>query len=166
MSLISNSVEHPIKVYVAMILIVLFGLIALGTMPIQLVPEVSTPTLTVTTMWPGATPQEIETEIIQEQEEALQGVEGVIKMTSESKDSTGVITLEFPVGTSLDAAITLVNSRLQQVKSYPENADRPVISTANASDQPIAWFVLTQAPPTAAQAAEFIAKTRGASRRS
>jgi len=158
MSLISNSVEHPIKVYVAMILIVLFGLIALGTMPIQLVPEVSTPTLTVTTMWPGATPQEIETEIIQEQEEALQGVEGVIKMTSESKDSTGVITLEFPVGTSLDAAITLVNSRLQQVKSYPENADRPVISTANASDQPIGWFVLTQAPPTQAQADEFLAK--------
>ncbi len=79
-------------------------------------------------------------------------------MTSESKDSTGVITLEFPVGTSLDAAITLVNSRLQQVKSYPENADRPVISTANASDQPIGWFVLTQAPPTQAQADEFIAK--------
>jgi len=158
MSIISNSVEHPIKVYAAMILIVLFGLIALATMPIQLVPEVSTPTLTVTTMWPGATPQEIETEIIQEQEEALQGVEGVTKMTSESKDSSGVITLEFPVGTSLDAAITLVNSRLQQVKSYPENSDRPVISTANASDSPIAWFVLTQAPPTASEVKAFLEK--------
>ncbi len=158
MPLIENSVAHPIKTYVAMILIVMFGLIALATMPIQLVPEVSTPTLTVTTIWPGATPQEIETEIIQEQEEALQGVEGVTKMSSESKDSTGVITLEFPVGTSLDAAITLVNSRLQQVKSYPDNADRPVISTANASDSPIAWFVLTQAPPTPATVEEFLAK--------
>lgn len=156
MSLISNSVEHPIKVYVGMILIVMFGLIALGTMPIQLVPEVSVPTLNITTIWPGATPQEIETEIIQEQEEALQGVEGVTKMSSESKDSTGVINLEFPVGTNLDAAVTLVNSRLQQVKSYPENADRPVISTANASDSPIAWFVLTQAPPTPAEAEKFL----------
>ncbi len=53
------------------------------SMPIQLVPEVQIPTLTVTTMWPGATPQEIESEIIQEQEEQLQSVEGVSKMTSE-----------------------------------------------------------------------------------
>ncbi|MGP1666429.1 MAG: efflux RND transporter permease subunit, partial [Rhodanobacter sp.] len=63
-------------------------------MPMQLTPEVQTPTLTIETRWPGASPQEVEREIIQEQEEQLKGVEGITKMTSESMDSVGRITME------------------------------------------------------------------------
>ncbi len=148
-------VKNPIKVAVGVLLLALFGTIALLRMPMQLTPEVQTPTITIETRWPGASPQEIEREIIQEQEEQLKSVEGVTKMTSESMDSNGRITLEFYVGTNMDEALLKVNSRLQQVPEYPEDSDEPVISTSNASDRAIAWFILSARPPSNEAIAAF-----------
>lgn len=148
-------VSNPVKVAVGIILVLMFGIVAIYSMPIQLTPEVQIPTLTVETRWVGASPQEVEREIIQEQEEQLQSVEGVTKMTSESMDSMGKITLEFSVGTDLSDALLRVNTRLSQVQEYPEDADEPTISTSNASDRPIAWFILTQLPPSLAELEKF-----------
>ena len=85
----------------------------------------------------------------------LEGTEGIQKMSSESADSSGSITLEFHVGTDMDEALLKVNSRLQQVPEYPEDADQPVISTSNASDRPIAWFILSSRRPSNDQFEEF-----------
>lgn len=148
MQLVNAFVRHPVKVSVGVLLVALFGGIALARMPMQLTPEVDVPTLTVETRWPGASPQEVEREIVLEQEEQLKSVEGLRKMTSESSDSRARITLEFPVGVDMDEVLLRVNSRLQQVREYPEDADEPVISTSNASDRPIAWFILSPKRPT------------------
>lgn len=148
MTFIEACVNNPVKVSVGALLVVLFGCIALLRMPMQLIPEVQTPTLTVDTIWPGASPQEVEREITQEQEEQLKSVEGLTKLSSESMDSRASITLEFAVGTDMEESLLKVNSRLQQVREYPEDADQPVISTSNASDRPIAWFILSALQPT------------------
>ncbi len=148
MWLIESFVRNPIKVTVGILLVGLFGLIALFQMPMQLTPEVEVPTLSVETRWPGASPQEVEREIIVEQEEQLKSVEGLTKLSSESTDSSGKVILEFLIGTDIDEALLKVNSRLQQVQEYPEDADQPVISTSNASDRPIAWFILGPRLPT------------------
>ncbi len=158
MQLIDSFVRNPVKVIVGVLLVALFGYIALVQMPMQLTPEVQTPTITVETRWPGASPQEIERQIILEQEEQLKSVEGVTKMTSESADSMGKITLEFLVGTNMDRALLLVNARLQQVSDYPIDVDQPVITTANASDRPIAWFILSARPPSKEQFDAFEAQ--------
>ncbi len=155
MSLVETFVKNPVKVSVAMLLLMLFGTIAGFSMPMQLTPEVETPTLTVETRWPGASPQEVEQEIVREQEEKLKSVEGITKLSSESFDSMGSIKLEFAVGTNMDEALLKVNSRLQQVSAYPENADQPVISTSNSSNQPIAWFVLTARSATPDEIRQF-----------
>ncbi len=155
MSLVETFVKNPVKVSVAMLLLMLFGTIAGFSMPMQLTPEVETPTLTVETRWPGASPQEVEQEIVHEQEEKLKSVEGITKLSSESFDSMGSIKLEFAVGTNMDEALLKVNSRLQQVSTYPENADQPVISTSNSSNQPIAWFVLTARSATPEEIRQF-----------
>jgi len=155
MSLVETFVKNPVKVSVAMLLLMLFGTIAGFSMPMQLTPEVETPTLTVETRWPGASPQEVEQEIVREQEEKLKSVEGITKLSSESFDSMGSIKLEFAVGTNMDEALLKVNSRLQQVSTYPENADQPVISTSNSSNQPIAWFVLTARSATPDEIRQF-----------
>ena len=143
---IEASIRNPVKVTVGVLLVALFGVIALLNMPMQLTPEVQIPTITVQTRWFGASPQEVEREIVQEQEEHLKSVEGVTKMSSECKDSVGEIKLEFAVGTNMAEALLKVNSRLQQVSEYPEDADEPVISTSNSSDRPIAWFILSARP--------------------
>jgi len=148
-------VRHPVKVSVGVLLVALFGAISLVLMPMQLTPEVQTPTITVETQWRGASPQEVEREIVQPQEEQLQSVEGLVKMWSESMDSMGRITLEFRVGLNMEEALLKVNSRLQQVSEYPLDADEPVLSTANSSDRPIAWFILSPRVPGRAELDEF-----------
>jgi len=136
-------VRNPVKVAVGVLLVALFGFIAWFRMPMQLTPEVQIPTITIETRWPGASPQEVEREIILEQEEQLKGVENSTKLNSESMDSTGKITIEFLVGTDISKALLIVNSRLQQVPEYPEDADEPVITTSSSANSPIAWFILS-----------------------
>jgi HAE1 family hydrophobic/amphiphilic exporter-1 len=148
MALIDAFVRSPVKVSVGVLLVALFGIVALDRMPMQLTPEVQRPAITIETRWPGASPQEVEQEIIVEQEEQLKSVEGITKMSSESMDSMGRITLEFGVDADMSEIVPLVNSRLQQVPEYPEDADEPIISTSNASDQAIGWFILSVRPPT------------------
>ena len=155
---IEACVKNPVKVSVGILLVALFGTIALVRMPMQLIPEVQIPTLTIETRWPGASPPEVEREIIQEQEEQLKSVEGMTKMTSEAMDSMGRITIEFYVGTNMQEAMLKVNSRLQQVPEYPEEADQPVISTSNASDRPIAWFILSGLQPTREALEQFVSQ--------
>ena len=78
MSLVESFVKNPVKVTVAVLLVSMFGIISLFSMPMQLTPEVQTPTLTVTTRWPGGSPQEVEQEIVREQEEQLKSVNHVV----------------------------------------------------------------------------------------
>ncbi len=148
-------VRNPVKVAVGVLIVVLFGMIGLLRMPMQLTPEVQIPTITVATRWPGASPQEVEREIVREQEEFLQSVEGVTKMTSESTDSAGTITMEFLVGSDMEEALLKVNSRLQQVPEYPIDADEPVISAAGGADRPIAWFILSARMPSGERIRQF-----------
>lgn len=156
MQLIESFVRNPVKVAVGVILVTLFGVLAMLAMPMQLIPEVQTPTLSIDTIWPGASPQEVERVVVQEQEKQLKSVEGVSKMTSESMDSMGRITLEFPVGTDMSTAEIKVNSRLQQVPFYPPEVKEPVITTSNAADRPIAWFILMQRTASVADLEEFV----------
>src|SRR5262245_59799378 len=157
MDLIEIFVRNPVKVTVGVLLVALFGIIALMRMPMQLTPEVQVPTITVETRWPGASPQEVEQEIVIEQEEQLTSVEGITKLSSQSMDSRGVITMEFGVGTDMEEALLKVNDRLQQVPEYPEDADQPVISTADSSNRFIAWFIFSPKYATAEEVKAFAA---------
>ncbi|MCE9631852.1 MAG: efflux RND transporter permease subunit [Planctomycetia bacterium] len=150
MNLIAACVASPVKVAVGVILVTLFGVLALLSMPVQLTPEVQIPTITVECKWRGASPQEVERELVQPLEEQLRSVEGLVKLSSDSGSSSGSIELEFAVGTDMSQALVKVNTRVQQVRDWPIDADRPVIKTASANDRPVAWFLLGQAAPDAA----------------
>ena len=147
MNLIQACVSNPVKVAVGVLLVGLFGILALITMPIQLTPEVQIPTITVEARWRGASPQEIEREIVQPLEEQLRSVEGLAKLSSTCSDSVGEVTLEFGIGVDMDQVLVKTNTRVQQVRDWPIDADRPVIKTSNSNDRPIAWLMLGQAPP-------------------
>ena len=108
----------------------------------QLTPTVDEPTVTVNTFWPGASPQEVEREIVDEQEEQLQGLEGLLRLESSSSDSFGSIKLAFRTGTDVDSALLRVSNRLQQVQSYPDDAEKPLVLSGDANANAMAWFVL------------------------
>ena len=142
MNLIQLSIERPIAVIAAVLMVVMFGALALKNIPIQLTPDVNKPILTVTTNWFGAAPAEIEREIVNRQEDALKGLEGLEEMISSSQNSQGEITLEFQVGTNMDRALLLVANRLDRVNGYPNEADEPTLKAAGSDDNAIAWFIL------------------------
>jgi HAE1 family hydrophobic/amphiphilic exporter-1 len=143
-NLIRLAIERPIAVIAAVLMAVMFGLVALATIPIQLTPDVRRPVITIGTDWPGAAPAEVEREIINEQEDVLRGLQGVEKMTSRARDGNAEITLEFQIGQNMDRALLLVANRLDRVTSYPVEADEPRLETSGAEDSPIAWFILTR----------------------
>ncbi|MEM9460476.1 MAG: efflux RND transporter permease subunit [Myxococcota bacterium] len=144
--LIAAAVQRPVTVFVGVVLVVMFGALSVVGLPIQLTPDISVPTMTITTAWPGASPREIEAEIIEEQEDALKAVPGLVKMQSEARPNRAQLTLEFEVGTDLDEALVRVNNRLTQVPDYPAAAREPVISAASNAGPPLA--VITIVSPT------------------
>jgi len=142
MNLIRLSIARPIAIIAAVLMILLFGLVALQTIPIQLTPDVRKPVLTITTNWVGAAPAEVEREVTNRQEEVLKGLEGLARMVSQSQDNSSEITLEFNVGHNMDRALLLVANSLDRVAGYPEETDEPTIRTASAEDSSIAWFII------------------------
>ena len=142
MKLVDASIKNPITVAVGVILLVMFGLIALFRIPVQLTPNVDKAEITVNTLWPGGSPQEVEREIIDEQEDVLKSVEGLIEMKSESFYGRGTITLKFQVGTDPNAALLKVSNNLNQVPEYPDEAEEPVLVSSGSEQNAIAWIVL------------------------
>ena len=146
MNVIKAAIERPIAVIAAVLMVVMFGYVALQTIPIQLAPDVDAPIITVNTDWPGAAPAEIEREIINEQEDVLKGLEGVTLIESRAQTGEAEITLEFEVGTNMDRALLLTANRLDRVTGYPDEVDEPRLDTAASNDNPIAWFILRRLP--------------------
>ncbi len=142
MKLVDTSIKKPVTIAVGVIFVILFGLISLFRIPVQLTPDVEKPRITVDTRWIGASPNEVESEIVREQEDELKTTEGLLEMTSQSSDSSGKVVLEFEIGTDLDAALVDVSNKLNQVKEYPDETDQPVLSTVDNTSSAMAWFIL------------------------
>ncbi|MFT5162176.1 MAG: multidrug efflux pump subunit AcrB [Alteromonadaceae bacterium] len=143
MKLTHLSLGNPTAVIVGILLVILFGLISLFRLPIQLTPDVSQPKIVISTNWRAAAPEEMEAEIIERQEDVLKGLQGVEKMQSSASSGSGNITLDFRTGVNLERALIDVMNALNQVPSYPPDADEPVISVGgNSTFTAIAWFAL------------------------
>ena len=108
MMLIRGAVRYPVTTAVCVILLVLFGTLALYRIPIQLTPSVDRAIVTVSTAWPSASPVEVERQIVQEQEEQLKSLENLDRMESVSSQGIGRITLTFQIGTDMQAALLAV----------------------------------------------------------
>ena len=141
--LIGTSIGRPVSVLVGVILVSLFGSLALTRLPIQLTPDIERPTITVRTVWPGAAPTEVESELLEPQEEALRSLSGLVEMVSEAEQESGNITLELAVGTSIEESLVRVTNLLSQVSNLPRSARAPVVSAARATGPPLAVITVT-----------------------
>lgn len=150
------SIANPVKVTVGVILICIFGVLSLLDVPVQLTPEVTKPVVSVETNWPGRSPEEIEQEIVERQEEQLKSIEGMTNFKSTSSQGRGEIEMEFEVGADMNEILVKVASALQQIRDYPEDAERPRLRTVNVNDSPIAWMSLVPLPPEKGEIDAFL----------
>lgn len=143
MTLTRLALGNRVAVAVGCILIVIFALISLSRLPIQMAPEIERPVISVRTGWRASAPQEVESEIIEPQENVLRGLPGVRKMTSSAGRGNGSITLEFDIKTDMQRALVEVINRLNQVPRYPVDAAEPIIRlSGDQFGNAIAWFAL------------------------
>ena len=140
------AVRKPIVLAVGILIICVFGVNAVYRVPKQMIPDLDARVVSVRTAWPGATPQDIEKEIIIEQEDYLKNIPNLERMISEASTGAGRIELEFAHGVDLNDVLIRVNNALAQVPDYPENVDEPRIVTTSTSNNPFMFFRITPLP--------------------
>lgn len=131
---------------IGILIICIFGVIAALRVPVQMIPDLEVRVISVRTYWPGATPQDVEKEILIEQEEYLRNIPGLERMKSEATTNQARIELEFPFGVDINEALIRVNNALSQVSSYPENVDEPRIFTTSFSSNSFMYFRIAPLP--------------------
>ena len=140
--LIEFATRRRVTVAMVTITFVLFGLIALSSLKVNLLPDLSYPTLTVRTEYTGAAPTEIETLITEPVEEAVGVVKGLRKLKSVSRTGQSDVVLEFAWGTDMDQASLEVRDKMEIVQ-LPLEAKKPVLLRFNPSTEPILRLALT-----------------------
>lgn len=132
--MLEAAIRHGTLLAVAVLIVCIFGIVAAFQVPVQMIPDLEVRTISVVTSWPGATPQDVEKEIVIEQEEYLRDIPSLQRMIAEARTGEAVIELEFPFGVDANEALVRVNNALSQVPAYPENVDEPRLFTSSFSN--------------------------------
>ncbi|CAO3437814.1 efflux RND transporter permease subunit [Azospirillum doebereinerae] len=137
---------NPIVFLIGILIVCLFGAVSVFRIPIQMIPDVSPRVVSVETNWPGATPQDVEQEILVEQEKHLRRIPGLVRLASNAEFGTGTVELEFPPGLDINEALIRINNALSQVTGYPDTVDEPRIVAESVSDDPFMYFGVERLP--------------------
>ncbi|MGB2302115.1 MAG: efflux RND transporter permease subunit, partial [Candidatus Puniceispirillaceae bacterium] len=141
--LIKKAIERPVAVLSVIFLIILFGFVALRTIPIQMSPDIEKPQLQVRVSWPGASPEDVDREIVNRLENDLSSLKGVEELSSSSLSGQARIGLRYGVGQDMDKAISDLVSQLASVSGLPDESRSPRVRTSNSDDSPIARMALS-----------------------
>jgi hydrophobe/amphiphile efflux-1 (HAE1) family protein len=146
MNLISLSIKRPVFAWILMSALIIFGAISMNRMGISQLPDVDFPILTVSVNYQGASPEVIESEILDPIEQKLLGVEGLLSMKSSARQNQGSVTLEFDIKKNVDVSLQEVQAALSQLRLPPE-IDPPTISKQNPEDSPIMFIAVSSDKP-------------------
>ena len=125
---------------VAALVLCVLGLLAAFRVPVQMIPDLEVREISVRTNWPGATPQDVEKEILIEQEEFLRAVPNLSRLIAYASTGRAEIELEFPFGTDITQALIDVNNALSQVPAYPETVDEPRVTADSFSQNSFMYY--------------------------
>jgi len=144
MKLPKISVQRPITTLMAFLAILLFGLVSLQRLPLDIMPEMEIPTLTIMTVYPGASADEVEEQVTRPLEEILAGTENLSELTSTSKENVSFIALQFDWGADITEAANNARDLIELKKmDLPDEAQNPVIYKVNSSLFPILVYGVT-----------------------
>jgi hydrophobic/amphiphilic exporter-1 (mainly G- bacteria), HAE1 family len=156
MSLASASVRRPVTTVMACLIVILLGAIAFWRLPVDLMPEITYPTLTVRTEYANVGPQEVEDLITRPIEQAVSAIGGVETITSASSEGRSDVRVAFTWGTDLDAATDEVRSRLDRLRDQlPEEADTPTVFKFDLASFPIVFLGVSSTRLDPIQLREF-----------
>lgn len=144
--MIEGLIRRPTLLAIGVLIVCLFGIVAAFRVPVQMIPDLAVRTITVETAWPGATPQDVEKEILIEQEEYLRNVPSLQRMVGVARTGAAEIQLEFPFGVDSNDALLRVSNALSQVPTYPENVDEPRLFATSFSQNSFMYYRVAPLP--------------------
>ena len=137
------SIQRPVLAIMLSLSLVLFGLIGLSRLPVRELPDIDPPIVSVTTIYPGANAQVVETEVTERLEEAINNIEGIKTLTSQSREQVSTITIDFDLSRSIDLASQAVRDRVSRVRGrLPISIREPIVAKQDADAQAIIWISL------------------------
>ncbi len=144
MKLSDFSIKRPVFATVMSLAIVLFGVISFTRLPVREYPDIDPPIISVTTLYRGASPSVVETEITNVLEEQFATLSGVKTLSSSSREQGSVITIEFELSRDVDEAANDVRDRVSRIRGQlPREVDDPIIAKVDADAQAIVWLALS-----------------------
>jgi len=137
------SVKRPVFAMVLSLMLVAFGVMAFNQLPLREYPDTSPPIVSISTSYPGASAEIVETQITEIIEDQINGIDGIDAINSSSNDGSSRISVEFRVGTDIEVAANDIRDKISRVvRALPEDVDLPQISKADSEARPIQWFNL------------------------
>ncbi len=144
MNIAQLSIKRPVFVVMTMLFMVVFGLVSYGRLGMNMFPKVIFPFITVTTAYPGASPDVIESQVTQVLEDSVAITEGIDSMSSYSMEGVSLIFIEFESGRGIDAAAQDVRDRVDQViAKLPDDAEEPVVAKFDVNAMPILYYTIS-----------------------
>ncbi len=133
-ALTSAGLKSPAAIAVGVAVTLLFGLFALYSLPIQLFPDIDRPQIGIETDWRSETPREVESQLVEPEEEVLQGIPGLQEMDGFANQGSGYIQLTFALGTDMKNTLVDIVGRLNRLPPLPLDAQKPIIQLASTQD--------------------------------
>jgi len=138
MTLTEISIKRPSLIIVIFTILIGGGLISYNQLSYELLPDFSPPVLTVTTVYPGASPATVENQVSKPLEDALSGLENITEVTSFSLENASVVLLEFNASTDIDAALEDAQRKVNNIISkLPSDVQNPVVSKIEPNASPV-----------------------------
>jgi multidrug efflux pump subunit AcrB len=139
-------IRNGLLMAVAALILTVLGVLAALRIPVQMIPDLEVRTVSVQTSWPGATPQDVEKEILIEQEEYLRTIPNLQRLEASASSGRATIELDFPFGVDMTETLIRVNNALNQVPSYPINVDEPRVFASSFSANAFMFFSIRPLP--------------------
>jgi multidrug efflux pump len=151
------AIRRPVLAAVASLLIIVFGIGVLTSIPVRELPDIDTAVVTVTTTYRGAAPEVIDTDLTEIIEGSVAGVAGVKTISSSSRRGRSRVVVEFEVGNDIDAAANDVRDAVSRVRAdLPADADEPQVVKNDADSDPVMRLAVTSDRLSAAEITDYV----------
>jgi multidrug efflux pump len=139
-----TSIKRPVLTIVGALIVILLGLLSFERLPVREYPDTDLPTVSVTTVYRGASAEVVESRITEPLEEQLSAIDGIRVMRSSSQEQVSRITMEFVLDRNPDEAANDVRDRVSRARDrLPDEVDEPIVAKEEADAQPVLWMTFT-----------------------
>lgn len=148
MSLSDIAIKNPVFSWMIMLFLIIFGGYSFTRLGVSQMPDVDFPNVSISVALEGASPEIMETDVVDVIEDAVMSVQGIREVTSSARQGSASVSVEFELSRDIDAAVQDIQTKLAQAsRLLPREIDPPVVTKTNPEDQPILWLALSGQKP-------------------